>query len=89
MADLPTRLGIPSLEDVMRHGRLKWFGHVKRMNKGLWQKQILYHKVDGKYKGQPKKRCIDNIKNDRRFLNINEDLTTDHVLTLSEIDEIL
>jgi len=74
----------------MRHSRLRWFGHVKRMNDEpdslKFKNSLKLYHVDGKYKGQPKKRWIDNIKNDMRFLNINEDLTVDRVTWRSAIN---
>ena len=34
--DLTSRLNISSLPDVMRRNRLRWFGHVKRMDDSKW-----------------------------------------------------
>ena len=32
MSDLRTRMGISSIEDVIRHKRLRWFGHLQFMD---------------------------------------------------------
>ena len=32
MSDLRTRMGISSIEDVMRYKRLRWFGHLQFMD---------------------------------------------------------
>ena len=77
MAALIARLGIPLLEGVMRQSRLRWFGHVERMDDDQWQRRILNHVVDGKYKGRPKKRWLDNVKDDIKLLGISKDLAAD------------
>ena len=46
MSDLRTRVGIPSIEDVIRYNRLRWFGHIKRMDKEKWPRKILNFKVN-------------------------------------------
>ena len=79
MAVLRNRLGIPPIDDLLRQGRLRWFGHVQRMNEDCWQKRILSHVIDGKYSGRPKKRWMDNIKDDLKFVNATVDMTNDRV----------
>ena len=49
MSDLRTRVGIPSIEDVIRYNRLRWFGHIKRMDKEKWPRKILNFKVNSSY----------------------------------------
>ena len=71
---LRTRLGIPSLEVLLRQDRLRWFGHVKRMNDENWEKKMLTHVVEGKYIGRPKKRWLDNVNDDLKQLNLNAEL---------------
>ena len=34
--DLLGRLGIESIAEVVRRGRLRWFGHVERMSADNW-----------------------------------------------------
>ena len=34
--DLDNLLGVQSVADVVRHGRLKWFGHPERRSVGDW-----------------------------------------------------
>ena len=79
MSELRARLGIPSLEDIMRQGRLRWFGHVKRLDENQWQNKILSLNVDGKYVGRPKKRWLDNINADMKALHITENLANDRI----------
>ena len=79
MAVLRDRLGIASLDVIMRRGRLRWFGHISRMEESCWQKKMLTFEVDGVHHGRPKKRWSENIKTDMKKLNISEELTTDRV----------
>ena len=32
MSDLRTRIGISSIEDIIIYHRLRWFGHLQRMD---------------------------------------------------------
>jgi hypothetical protein len=45
------RLGIESVTDVMRRGRLRWYGHVERKNDEDWTSKCPYIEVEGKRKG--------------------------------------
>ena len=78
-AHLREMLGIPPLEDLLRQGRLRWYGHVRRLSENNWQKKILSHEVEGKYLGRPKKRWLDNIRADMKSINVTDDLTDDRV----------
>jgi hypothetical protein len=42
------RLGIESVTDVMRRGRLRWYGHVERKNDEDWTSKCRYIEVEGK-----------------------------------------
>ena len=84
-AELRERLGIPSIEDLLSQGRLRWFGHVQRMHDDCWQKKMLTHVVEGKYVGRPKKRWSDNINDDLKSLNVNIELTNDRTAWRSAI----
>lgn len=59
MADLNKHLGISSLEIILRRGRWRWFGQVKRMDGNLWQQRMLYFDVKGKYCGRSRKQWLD------------------------------
>ena len=78
-AQLRERLGIFSIEDLLRQGRLRWFGHVKRLDDESWQKKVLTYEIEGKYVGRPKKRWTDNIREDMKWANVTEDLISDRV----------
>ena len=79
MSGLRDDLGIRSIENLLRRGRLRWYGHGKRMEEDMWQKRVLSLEVDGKYRGRPKKHWIENVKADIKALQINEHLITDRI----------
>ena len=80
MSDLHTKLKISNIVEVLRQGRLRWFGHIMRLNDNLWQKKILSFHVDGAApRGRPKMQWIDNVNQDMRNLGIRTDLTDDRV----------
>ena len=41
MSDLRTRMGISSIEYVIRYNCLRWFGHVQRTDEEKCPKKIL------------------------------------------------
>ena len=84
-SQLRERLGILSLEDLLMQSRLRWFGHIRRMDDQCWPKKVLNHTVEGKYKRRPKKRWMDNIKADMKSINIDENLTADRAAWRSAI----
>ena len=46
--ELRTRLGVESISDVVRRGRLRWFGHVERKDDSDWVKACQRIQVDGR-----------------------------------------
>ena len=57
-------LGIESVLDIVRRGRLRWFGHVERKPVGVWVKDCQSLVVEGKRgRGRSKKswrQCVDD-----------------------------
>jgi hypothetical protein len=45
--ELRERLGIECVAEVVRHGRLGWFGHVDRKNKSDWVSAGREFEVEG------------------------------------------
>ena len=45
--DLYKSLGIQNVAEVVRRGRLRWFGHVERKDKDEWVSACRYLCVDG------------------------------------------
>jgi len=51
--------------------RLRWLGHVQRMDNKLMPKQILYDQPFGtRRKGRPRKRWIDDVEEDLQTLGV-------------------
>ena len=72
MTELREKLKLISIEEHIKSCRLRWFGHVTRMSNNCWPKIMLDFNVEGTYpRGRPKKRWMENIKNDIKTLNIN------------------
>ena len=68
---LRSRLGIECVVEVVRRGRLRWFGHVERMVGGEWVSACRNVKVEGKgCKGRPRKTWLECVKDDMKELNL-------------------
>ena len=53
--ELRRRIGVEPLSDVLRRGRLRWFGHVLRKDDGDWVKKVMEYEVDGvRRRGRPR-----------------------------------
>ena len=58
-------MGISSIEDVIRYNRLRWFGHLQRMDKEKGPRKILNFKLNGSYlREPPRKKWFGNIRSD-------------------------
>ena len=73
--DLLLRLGLNSINDMLRWNRLRFHGHLIRMDDDAWPKKTTMHYVDGRRpRGRPRKRLCDVVRADMKSLNlINED----------------
>ena len=77
------KAGLPSMFTLLRQRRLRWLGHVRRMEDGRIPKDILYGQLAaGKRRtGRPQLRYSDACKRDMKALNIDprdwEDLAAD------------
>ena len=77
MSDLRTRMGISSIEDVIRYKRLRWFGHLQFMDEEKWPRKIINFEVNGSYpQGRPKK-WFNNIRSDYDKLRLSTSLAQD------------
>ena len=58
-------LNVDSVDEVARRSRLRWYGHVERMEDFRLPKRILYSEVDGRRnRGRPRRRFLDSVKSD-------------------------
>ena len=62
---------LPSISNVVRSHRLRWAGHVARMEEGSLAKDLMLGRPEGRRPlGRPRKRWLDNIKDDMRQLGV-------------------
>ena len=54
--ELRDQLGVESMSEIMRRGRLRWFGHVERMGVGSCVKRCINMNANGRRaRGRPRK----------------------------------
>ena len=76
--ELRDRLHIPNITDLLRQRRLRWFGHVERMEDGNPVKESRNIEVPGRRgRGRPRKTWAQLIKDDLRQLNLDPGLAQD------------
>ncbi|GJX90083.1 retrovirus-related pol polyprotein LINE-1 [Tanacetum coccineum] len=72
------KLDVDSIIDKMREGRLRWFGHVKRILQTAPVMRVEALLVDGsRRRGRPKLRWEDRFKQDMKELLSSEDISFD------------
>ena len=61
----------PLISDNIKQRRMKWAGHVLRMDENRNPKKIINYKPDGKRAvGRPKRRCINCLEEDLKVAGI-------------------
>src|SRR5580698_10321960 len=84
--NLMMRLGVEEVLDVVRRGRLRWFGHVERKQECDWASTCRNIKVPGsRGRGRPKKTWWQCVKNDICELKLKREMTKDRDLWRSAI----
>ena len=61
------RAGVPCLSELLRRHRLRWLGHLARMPRDRWAKQLLFaHEVPGGVRrvGRPNRVWADSVRED-------------------------
>ena len=68
-------LGQTTIQSMMRKRRLRWLGHVRRMDDERWPKQMMYAWIDGvkRPKGKAKQRWRDTVNKDLKELGLRDD----------------
>ena len=63
--ELRSRLGLGSIENPLRCGRLRWYDHVQRMDSDTWPRKVDKTIVAGNNpRGRPRKTWLQCIKKD-------------------------
>ncbi|KAJ0888605.1 putative reverse transcriptase domain-containing protein [Helianthus annuus] len=71
-------LGVASISDKIREGRLRWFGHVKRRQTTAPVRVVETLTVEGKRgRGRPKLTWEEQIRHDLLELHLSEDMVQD------------
>ena len=71
--ELRHRIGIENVADVIRRGRLRWFGHVERKEDNDWVKACQTLEIDGnRGKGRGKKTWRQCVDEDMKILKLNK-----------------
>ena len=79
--ELRERLGIPAITEVLRKNRLRWFGHVMRIDAGNPASACRHVVIEGKREqGRPRKTWSQLISNDLRRMKLNPELAQDRFL---------
>ena len=67
-----------SINEKLREGRLRWFGHVRRRQLNATLRRVETIIVDDKRgRGRPRRKWIDSVMMDLKELDISEDMTSD------------
>ena len=62
---LRSRLGLGSIENALRRGRLRWYDHAQRMDSDTWSRKVNKTIVTGNNsRGRPRKTWLQCIKKD-------------------------
>ena len=69
--ELRRRIGIESITDVIRRGRLRWYGHMQRKDDSEWVKKITQLEVPGRRPaGRPSKSWQEGVTADLKRLHL-------------------
>ncbi|KAJ0765672.1 hypothetical protein HanPI659440_Chr08g0306081 [Helianthus annuus] len=72
------RLGVASISEKIREGRLRWFGHVKRRETTTPVRVVEILTVEGRRgRGRPKLTWDEHIRHDLLELHLSEDMVQD------------
>ena len=77
--DVLLRTGLPSMHTLLQQRRIRWLGHVRRMEDGRIPKDLLYGELaaGSRALGRPKLRFRDVCKRDLKALDIGVDTWED------------
>lgn len=76
--NLRGRLGLECIGVVLRRSRLRWFGHVERMEDDNWVKRVRNMNVEGVVaRGRPKKTWDEVVRKDLRDMGLNRETAKD------------
>jgi hypothetical protein len=75
--ELRGRLGVDCVSDIVRRGRLRWFGHVERKGDD-WVKKCMDFKVSGSAgRGRPRKTWFECVSDDMGRAGVRREMAQD------------
>jgi hypothetical protein len=58
----------PTKTETIRLNKLRWFGHVQRMEENRIHKKVLYMNLETRLRGRPRNRWQDEVREDGRLV---------------------
>ena len=79
--ELNRRLGVLAVTEVVRQGRLRWFGHLERKDGEEWVSACRSITVTGeKTRGRSRKTWEECVKNDLKQLGLKKEWAQDRIV---------
>jgi len=67
--EIYARVKKPTIIETIRLNRLRWIGHVQRMEENRISKRVLYTNLGTtRLRGRPRNRCQDEVRGDGRIV---------------------
>ena len=87
--DILEELGVTDILTKARQARLRWYGHLRRMNEESAPKKIWRMEIEGKRpRGRPQKRWMENVKEDMGLAGLRDEDTQRRTYWRSKIQKL-
>ena len=84
--DIRNELGVNSIQEKVRDMRLRWYGHMQRMEETNKVRAVVNMRVPGKRpRGRPRARWMDCVRKDMQELRITPEDIKDRTFWKSRI----
>ena len=72
-------MGVIAINDAIKLGRLRWFGHVKRREEGNYVKRCMDMDIESRNpKGRPKRTWRQVVREDLKLMGVEEEEDRDY-----------